>query len=162
MFIRQRSLSLAAGVALCAGAVAFPLSPAQAQPGEDARQTIILEPLTLEEVERDSSYRLISRNGLPIAAPRAAYGNTRATCTYAGGSTKTFDWTGKNPSTCGQYYRLYVNGKLVFAAQTRSGPNIWGVVGQGYTALQKWCSRNSMTCGVVTSVGTLAVASLLG
>lgn len=123
---------------------------------------VILQPLTLEEVERDGSYRLLTPATALVPTTRMASGYTRATCTYSGGMTKSFDWTGKNPSTCGQYYRLYVNGKVVFAAQSRSGPNIWGVVGQGYTALQKWCSSNSMTCGVVTAVGTLTVASLLG
>lgn len=161
MTVQLLSTRILLSAAVIAVTVVNPVTVPHAQ-ASDRSSPVILQPLTLEEVERDGSYRLLTPATSPAPTTRMASGYTRATCTYSGGMTKSYDWTGRNPSTCGQYYRLYINGKVVFAAQSRSGPNIWGVVGQGYTALQKWCSRNSMTCGVVTSVGTLAVASLLG
>ncbi|MGZ0069728.1 hypothetical protein [Microbacterium arborescens] len=39
-----------------------------------------------------------------------------------------------------------------------NGTNIWPYVVRGYQATQDWCSKNSLTCGVITSVGVTIVA----
>lgn len=154
---------LASGLTLASG------MSANAAPAEGPE----VHPLTLAEVEADGGYTLLAVNGIPVTGASSSASKTmtiqskegedatgtRATCTYSGGVTKTYDWTGKKPKTCGQLYRLYKNGKVVLTVNNTSSPGFWGIASQGYTAVNKWCSTNSFTCALVTSAGFAVLAA---
>ena len=75
------------------------------------------------------------------------------------------DWDGKNPKTCKGTYQLWdiSRGRTGLLLEVKS-PN-WvdarTVFKKGYKDAQKWCSNNSLTCNIVTSVGVSIVLGLL-
>jgi hypothetical protein len=75
------------------------------------------------------------------------------------------DWTGKDPRDCtpsGTYWLYNSAGTPIMKLQQAPhGSPLWNAIKQGYTATQNWCSNNSATCGIVTSVGVTALWGLL-
>lgn len=71
------------------------------------------------------------------------------------------NWGSKNPKTCKSSYTVYewntAMQRPVIKFQVTNGTNIWPYVAKGYQATQDWCAKNSLTCGVITSVGVTIV-----
>lgn len=93
---------------------------------------------------------------------------TEASAVTARGATQrwaicgTTNWGSKNPKTCKSSYTVYdwnsAMQRPVIKFQVTNGTNIWPYVAKGYKATQDWCSKNSLTCGIITSVGVTIVA----
>lgn len=75
------------------------------------------------------------------------------------------NWGTKNPKTCKSTYKVYewstAMQRPVLKFQVTKGTNIWPYVAKGYKATQDWCAKNSLTCGVITSVGVTIVGGWL-
>lgn len=78
------------------------------------------------------------------------------------------DWTGKNPKDCtpfGVYWLYKQTGNVITPIMKISGAPkgspLWDAIKAGYSAAQKWCSNNSLTCGIVTAAGVTIVAGLI-
>jgi hypothetical protein len=104
----------------------------------------------------------LSAGGMVAGAESAQAAGNYARCTNG---ITTRDWTGKDPRDCtpsGTYWLYNSSGTPIMKLQSaqRSSP-LWDAIKHGYTATQNWCSNNSATCGIVTSVGVTAVWGLL-
>lgn len=80
------------------------------------------------------------------------------------GSTTT-SWNGKNPKDCNARYQLYDTsrgrGALVIDINKKANTTaFWKAVSQGYSAAQTWCSKNSMSCSILVSVGVALLQPL--
>jgi len=154
-------------------ALALGMGPAPAQ----ASPQPTIEPLTLEEVQADPSIKLVAIEtvmGTQLVLPdqkadpvrvgtQNIYANpNRILCSYTGGLIRTYDWSAKDPRTCGGTYRVYYNNKLVFQHAATNGPGLWGIISQGYAAVERWCQSNSAACGIITGIGVTIVTRRLG
>lgn len=65
-----------------------------------------------------------------------------------------------DPRKCRGVYKIWQGGRYVVTIDNRRVKN-WSDLGrrlqQGYTASQKWCASNSLTCTIVTTAGFLAL-----
>jgi hypothetical protein len=96
------------------------------------------------------------------SADRGASSLVKALC-------NNYLWNDKNPRDCHGSYAVYdfstgaTRGTLVFHVETDTGSadQLWDAVSRGYAATQDWCSSNSFTCSIVTSVGVSIVLGWL-
>lgn len=92
-----------------------------------------------------------------VTAPAQAAGANYERCS---GGTTFYDWSGKNPKDCKSgVYLMVRDGKEVLKMKTDRP--WWEGMQEGYEAAQKWCSENTLTCNILTSVGIAAVMPLL-
>lgn len=86
--------------------------------------------------------------------PAMAASSEKITCNASNPTGTQVNWKGKDPKKCSGVYMIQKNGKVVLRVNNnKNGPGFYGVAKEGYDATQKWCSKNSATCGVVTAVG---------
>lgn len=86
--------------------------------------------------------------------PATAADSTKITCNANNPTGTQVNWKGKDPKKCSGTYMIQKNGKVVLRVNNnQNGPGFYGVAKEGYEATQKWCAKNSATCGVITSVG---------
>lgn len=103
------------------------------------------------------------------AEPANAAASTTSVCWKPNpkvpGSSTTV-WNGKNPKDCHARYQLYDirNSRPVLVLDLNKpavdSAAFWKAIAAGYTASQKWCAQNSLTCTIIVSVGVALVAPL--
>lgn len=93
------------------------------------------------------------------APPASASAALKYTC-WSGGSIPQYLTKSSDPRKCRGLYKISKSGKYVAVLDNRRVKNFSDLkkrIKQGYTSMQKWCSSNSLTCAVMTSVGVLAL-----
>jgi uncharacterized membrane protein len=98
-----------------------------------------------------------------IAVPASAAGSTNYACFNYGGAPQQLT-SKSNPKNCNGIYKISKDGKVVASIDNRKIKN-WtqfvAAVNRGNKSAQKWCSDNSLSCGVLTSIGSLLLGGVL-
>lgn len=97
------------------------------------------------------------------AAPAQASTAPKYLC-YEGTSIPRSLTANTSPKKCNGIYRITVSGQIVAQIDNRRVKN-WNDLAKrlqsGYEASQKWCAQNSLTCTIVTSVGSLLLGGVI-
>lgn len=97
------------------------------------------------------------------AAPASAASDVNYACyNYVGAPQQL---TAKSdPKKCNGIYRISKDGKVVVQIDNRKIKN-WSqfvaAVKRGNASAQKWCSDNSLSCGIMTSIGSLLLGGVI-
>lgn len=96
----------------------------------------------------------IALGAAALSPTPAMAATTEVTCNANNPTNSQVNWKGKDPKKCSGTYMIQKNGKVVLRVNNnKNGPGFYGVAKEGYDATQKWCAKNTATCGVVTAVG---------
>lgn len=100
---------------------------------------------------------------VPVSASESeAKSETLYVC--AKGTPIWFNWSGKNPKTCQGVYKIERDGVEKLRIDNRKIKN-WGdfvkALNAGWSSAQNWCSKNTLTCTVMTGVGVALISPLL-
>ncbi|GAA3336685.1 hypothetical protein GCM10017714_35000 [Curtobacterium pusillum] len=102
--------------------------------------------------------------GSVVAAVPAQASTAPKYLCYNNGSVPKQLTANTSPKTCNGIYRITVSGKMVAQLDNRRVKNYADLLKRlqaGYTASQKWCAQNSLTCTIVTSVGSLLLGGVI-
>ncbi|WP_022907679.1 hypothetical protein [Curtobacterium sp. B18] len=101
--------------------------------------------------------------GSVVAVSPAEASSTPHYLCYRGTSIPQNLTANTSPKKCNGIYRITVGGKMVAQVDNRKVKN-WADFSRrmqaGYQASQRWCAQNSLTCTIVTSVGSLLLGGV--